>query len=185
LGKVAERAIYECLVFLPERLALMESALARRHTCGAILTCCGVRPSYLFGRCIPSARHGYDRDHRPDRRQIVYSLLCNLEGFPVAIEVFDGNNADPATLAARAAKVNEHFGMDRVAVVGVRGMITSAGIRDHLTPAGLDWISAPQPSDDNVQQFESGLMNRVSHLQVPRQKVQDEKKGHAAQERRP
>src|SRR5207249_9245339 len=79
--------------------------------------------------------------HRDDRPQIVYGLLCTREGLPVAVEVFDGNTADPSTLSAQVAKVKDRFAITRVVLVGDRGMITSARIRDDLKPAGLDWIT--------------------------------------------
>jgi hypothetical protein len=87
------------------------------------------------------ARHGYSRDHRGDRPQIVYGLLCTREGLPVAVEVFEGNTGDPATLTPQIVKLKERFGLERVVVVGDRGMLTSARIRDDVKPAGLDWIS--------------------------------------------
>ena len=77
----------------------------------------------------------------PDRPQIVYGLLCTREGLPVAVEVFDGNTADPATLHAQIDKLKHRFGSSRVVLVGDRGMITSARIREEVKPAGLDWIS--------------------------------------------
>ncbi len=119
-----------------------EAGLARRHLVGGTLTLYDVSSSYLEGRCCELAQHGYSRDHRPDRPQIVYGLLCNREGCPVAIEVFEGNTADPTTLGAQVDKLKKRFGLERVVVVGDRGMITSARIREDLAPAGLDWITA-------------------------------------------
>ena len=74
--------------------------------------------------------------------QIVYGLLCAADGCPVAVEVFEGNTADPVTLSAQIDKLKARFGLSRVVLVGDRGMITSARIRDELKPAGLDWITA-------------------------------------------
>ena len=82
------------------------------------------------------------RDGVKGRRQIVYGLLCSTAGVPIAIEVFDGNTADPKTLAAQITKLKDRFGLTRVCLVGDRGMLTSARITDELRPAGLDWISA-------------------------------------------
>src|SRR6202035_4470851 len=87
-------------------------------------------------------RHGYSRDHRHDRAQLVIGLLCAADGCPVAVEVFEGNTADPMTLSVQIDKLKERFGLSRVVLVGDRGMITSARIRDELRPAGLDWITA-------------------------------------------
>src|SRR5205085_11929537 len=77
--------------------------------------------------------------------QIGYGLLCAADGCPVAVEVFEGNTADPMTLSTQIDKLKERFGLSRVVLVGDRGMITSARIRDELKPAGLDWITASEP----------------------------------------
>jgi hypothetical protein len=105
-----------------------------------------VSSSYLEGRCCELARHGYSRDRRPDRLQIVYGLLCDREGRPM-IEVFEGDTGDPSTLAAQIEKLKRRFGLKHVVLVGDRGMITAARIREDLKPAGLDWVAtlrAPQ-----------------------------------------
>jgi hypothetical protein len=142
LGEVAEREIYEALDWLLEQQPRIEAALARRHLAGGTLTLYDVSSSYLEGRCCPLARHGYSRDHRGDRPQIVYGLLCSSDGCPVAIEVFEGNTADPMTLAEQVEKLKARFALERVVMVGDRGMITSARIHQDLRPAGLDWITA-------------------------------------------
>jgi len=142
LGEVAEREIYEALDWLLEQQPRIETALARRHLAGGTLTLYDVSSSYLEGRCCPLARRGYSRDHRGDRPQIVYGLLCSSDGCPVAIEVFEGNTADPMTLADQVEKLKARFALERVVVVGDRGMITSARIHEDLRPAGLDWITA-------------------------------------------
>ena len=142
LGEVGEREIYEALDWLLDRQERIETALAKRHLVGGTLALYDVSSSYLEGRCCALAKHGYSRDHRPDKLQIVYGLLCNREGCPVAIEVFEGNTADPMTLTSQVHKLKARFGLDRVVVVGDRGMITSARIRADLEPAGLDWITA-------------------------------------------
>ena len=74
--------------------------------------------------------------------QIVYGLLCTTAGVPVAIEVFEGNTADPKTLATQITKLKNRFGLTRVCLVGDRGMLTNARIDDELRPAQLDWITA-------------------------------------------
>jgi len=106
-----------------------------------------VSSSYFEGHCYPLAHFGHSRDHRSDRLQIVYGLLCTREGLPIAIEVFEGNTADPTTLKSQVDKLKTRFGIKRVVLVGDRGMITSARIRDDLKSSSLDWITclrAPQ-----------------------------------------
>jgi transposase len=141
LGRVKEREAYEALDWLLERQGRIENSLARRHLEDGVLVLYDVSSSYFEGRCCPLARYGHSRDHRKDRPQIVYGLLCTRQGLPIAVEVFDGNSADPSTLSAQVEKVKDRFGISRVVVVGDRGMITSARIRDDLRPANLDWIT--------------------------------------------
>ena len=142
LGAVDEVELYRALDWLGARQAAIESALARRHLRDGALVLYDVSSSWLEGRCCELARFGYSRDGKKGKLQIVYGLLCAADGCPVAVEVFAGNTADPTTLSAQIAKLKERFGLSRVVLVGDRGMITSARIRDELKPAGLDWITA-------------------------------------------
>ena len=98
--------------------------------------------TYFEGRCCPLAKRGYSRDGRRDKLQIVFGLLCNRQGCPVAVEVFDGNTADPSTVGVHIEKLRRRFALSRVVLVGDRGMLTEARIREEVAPAGLDWISA-------------------------------------------
>lgn len=79
--------------------------MARRHLEDGVLVLYDVSSSYFEGRCCPLAHYGHSRDHRKDRPQIVYGLLCTREGLPIAVEVFDGNTADPSSLSAQIEKV--------------------------------------------------------------------------------
>ncbi len=141
LGEVKEREAYEALDWLLEHQQRIENGLARRHLQDGVLVLYDVSSSYFEGRCCPLAQHGYSRDHRGDRPQIVYGLLCTRDGLPVAVEVFDGNTADPATLSSQVEKLKDRFGINRVVLVGDRGMITSARIDADLKAAGVDWIT--------------------------------------------
>jgi transposase len=141
LGQVKEREAYEALDWLVERQTRIENGLARRHLKDGMLVLYDVSSSYFEGRCCPLAQFGHSRDHRSDRLQIVYGLLCTRDGLPIAVEVFEGNTADPSTLSAQVHKLKERFGISRVVLTGDRGMITSARIRDDLKPAGFDWIT--------------------------------------------
>jgi hypothetical protein len=149
LGTVREREPYDALGCLLERQERIENGLARRHLKDGVLVLYDVSSSYFEGRHCPLAQHGYSRNHRGDRLQIVYGLLCTRDGLPVAVEVFvmrsvpthDGNTVDPATLSSQVAKLKQRFGLSRAVLVGDRGMLTSARIEADLKPAGLDWIS--------------------------------------------
>jgi hypothetical protein len=142
LGAADEVELYRALDWLGARQGAIETALARRHLKDGALVLYDVSSSWLEGRCCELARFGYSRDGKKGKLQIVYGLLCAADGCPVAVEVFEGNTADPMTLSAQIDKLKERFGLSRVVLVGDRGMITSARIRDELKPAGLDWITA-------------------------------------------
>src|SRR5436305_8553595 len=142
LGSVTAREVYATLDWLGSEQSFIETTLARRHLKNGALLLYDVTSTYLEGRCCELAQHGYSRDHRRDRPQLVIGLLCAGNGCPVAVEVFEGNTADPMTLSSQVDKIKERFGLSRVVLVGDRGMITSARIRDELKPAGLDWITA-------------------------------------------
>ena len=142
LGEVDADELYEALDHLQAAQPEIEQALAKRHLKDGVLVLYDVSSSYLEGEHCELAQRGYSRDHRPDRPQIVYGLLCNQSGCPVAIEVFDGNTADPMTLAAQISKLRTRFNLNRVVLVGDRGMITDARLEADVKPAGLDWITA-------------------------------------------
>jgi hypothetical protein len=142
LGPVDEDELYVALDWLGERQEAIEKALARKHLHDGTLVLYDVSSSYLEGRCCELARLGYNRDGKKGKLQIVYGLLCAPDGCPVAIEVFEGDTGDPRTLAAQIDKVKKRFALDRVALVGDRGMITQARLDAEVAPAGLDWITA-------------------------------------------
>jgi hypothetical protein len=142
LGEVGEDELYTALDWLHERQPAIETTLARRHLSNGMLVLYDVSSSYMEGRCCPLAKRGYSRDGRKGTLQIVYGLLCAPDGCPVAIEVFDGNTADPTTLASQIAKLKQRFHLDHVVLVGDRGMITQARIGEDVRAAGLDWITA-------------------------------------------
>jgi hypothetical protein len=142
LGEVKAKEVYAALDWLGMAQPSIEDALARRHLCDGTLVLYDVSSSYVEGRCCELAHFGHSRDHRSDKMQIVYGLLCSPDGRPVAIEVFDGNTGDPSTVGNQITKLKERFRLTRVVMVGDRGMITDARIRDDLKPAGIDWITA-------------------------------------------
>jgi transposase len=142
LGTVPVREIYAALDWLVSEQSFIENGLARRHLKEGALVLYDVTSTYLEGRHCPLAHHGYSRDKRGDRPQLVIGLLCAADGCPVAVEVFEGNTADPATVASQISKLKDRFKLKRVVVVGDRGMITDARIEQGLRPAGLDWITA-------------------------------------------
>src|SRR5438477_6828303 len=136
------RLVYAALDWLGREQPFIEAQLARRHLKDGALLLYDVTSTYLEGRCCELAQHGYSRDHRGDRPQLVIGLMCAAEGCPVAVEVFEGNTADPLTLSTQIDKLKQRFRLQRVVMVGDRGVLTSARIEQTLRPAGLDWITA-------------------------------------------
>lgn len=143
LGRADEDDLYGAMDWLLTQQARIEQALARRHLQDGSLILYDVTSTYFEGRKCSLARLGHSRDGKRDKLQIVFGLLANGEGCPVAVEVFEGNFGDPKTLAAQIQKVRGRFGLARVVLVGDRGMITDARLREDLAPVdGLDWITA-------------------------------------------
>ena len=142
LGPVKVKELYATLDWLGKAQPRIEAQLARRHLRDGTLVLYDVTSSYLEGRCCELARFGYSRDGRRDKLQIVFGLLCSAEGCPVAVEVFERDTGDPATLSAQISKLKDRFGLRRVVLVGDRGLITKARIEAELRPAGFDWITA-------------------------------------------
>jgi hypothetical protein len=138
-----EDALYAAMDWLLARQARVEQALARRHLTEGGLVLYDVTSTYFEGRTCPLAKFGHARDGKRDKLQIVFGLLTNGEGCPVAVEVFEGNLGDPKTLPAQIKKIRERFAIARVVLVGDRGMLTDARLREDLQPnEGLDWITA-------------------------------------------
>src|SRR5213593_2912381 len=142
LGRVTAKEVYAALDWLGREQPFIEATLARRHLKNGALLLYDVTSTYLEGRCCELAQYGYSRDHRGDRPQIVIGLMCAADGCPVAVEVFEGNTADPLTLSVQIDKLKQRFRLQRVVMVGDRGVLTSARIEQTLRPAGLDWITA-------------------------------------------
>ena len=147
LGEVTGNEALSILDWLLERQKWIERSLANRHLKGGALVLYDVTSSYLEGHNCSLAAFGHNRDGKRGKKQIVYGLLCSRDGCPVAVEVFAGNTGDPATVRAQVSKIRKRFGVDKVVLVGDRGMITSARIREDLEPCGLDWISALKTKD--------------------------------------
>jgi len=148
LERVEADQLYAALDWLYVHQAEIEQRLARRHLDDGSLVLYDVTSSYFEGRTCPLGAFGHSRDGKKGKLQVVYGLLCNHEGCPVAVEVFEGNTADPATLKPQIDKVRERFGLKRVVFVGDRGLLTSARIGEDLEGLdGVDWISALRTSD--------------------------------------
>jgi transposase len=142
LGDVDENELYNALDWLAEEQPGIEKELAKRHLENGSLVLYDLSSSYVEGQCCELAKRGYSRDGKKGTLQIEYGLLCSSNGCPVAIEVYEGNTADPKTLADQIEKLKSRFGLSHVIFVGDRGMVTQARLDNDIKPAGLDWISA-------------------------------------------
>src|SRR6266446_8234698 len=143
LNGVDEDDLYTAMDWLLPRQAQLETALAQRHLSEGTLVLYDVTSTYFEGQCCPLAKDGHSRDERKNNPQIVVGLLSHSEGCPVAVEVFEGNTADPKTLAVQLEKLRQRFHLTRLVLIGDRGMLTEKRIEDELRPiTGLDWITA-------------------------------------------
>jgi hypothetical protein len=133
--------VYAALDWLLTRQPTVERALAQRHLAHGVLVLYDVSSTYLEGQGCPLAQHGYSRDHRPDRPQIVFGLVLDEVGRPLAVEAFAGNTADPATVETQLDKIRTQFGLQDVVLVGDRGMLTQARIDRLKELGGWGWIS--------------------------------------------
>jgi transposase len=154
VGDLQDREVYETMDWVLERQHRIETKLAKRHLEDGTLILYDVSSSYYTGRRSELVQWGHDRDGSKGFPQIVYGLLCNGKGCPVAIEVFPGNTVDSQTLTAQVTKIRKRFGVRRVVLVGDRGMVTSRRIDEDLRGVdGLDWITALRA--DSIQKLAS------------------------------
>ena len=142
LGACDEDDLYAAMDWLAARQPGIEDGLAARHLAGGTLVLYDVSSAAFEGRTCPLGAVGHPKDGVRGRLQIVYGLLTSKDGVPVAIEVFAGNTGDPKTVASQVDKVKDRFGITRIVLVGDRGMLTAARLREDVRPEGLDWITA-------------------------------------------
>jgi transposase len=142
VAEATEDDLYEAMDWLSERKERIEKKLAARHLSEGGLVPYDVSSSFYEGRTCPLARFGHDRDGKKGLPIIVYGIMTNGEGCPVAVEVYPGNTADPTTIADQIEKLRERFGLSRVVMVGDRGMLTQPQIDKLKQHAGFGWITA-------------------------------------------
>ena len=142
VGQCQADDLYRALDWLHEAQPTLERALARKHLVGSTLVLYDLTSTWLTGHCCELAARGHSRDGKRDDPQIVFGLVCTASGAPIAVEVFAGNTGDPSTVATQVSKLKERFGIERMAWVGDRGMLTSARIEQVLRPQAQDWITS-------------------------------------------
>ena len=141
-----EDDLYQAMDWLLARQDRIEKKLAARHLSEGCLVLYDVTSSYYEGRCCPLAHYGHDRDGKKGRPIIVYGLMTDGQGRPVAVEAYPGDTGDPSTVADQAEKLRERFGLERLVLVGDRGMLTQTQIDKLQAYPGLGWISALRSS---------------------------------------
>ena len=143
LNEVSEVELYQAMDWLLGRQSKIEQKLAQRHLHEHTLVLCDLSSTYLEGEHCSLAKRGHSRDRKKGTVQIEFSLLCNQQGCPVAITVFEGNTSDAKTLQPQLQKLTERFGIEHGILVGDRGTLPDTQIQEHLKDLeGWDWITA-------------------------------------------
>jgi transposase len=176
-----EDELYQAMDWLLPQQARIEQALAKRHLAEGALVLYDLTSTYFEGRHCPLAKLGHPRDDKKGKLQVVFGLMTNAEGCPVAVEVYAGNTSDPKTVSDQVTKLRQRFGLQRVILVGDRGMITNARLRENLKPApGIDWITALRAPaikkliSDGVLQlslFDSRDLAEITHPDFPGERL--------------
>jgi transposase len=142
VAQATENQLYAAMDWLLTRQAAIEKKLARRHLSEGAMVLYHVTSSYYEGKTCPLARFGHDRDGKTGCPIIVYGLLTDADGRPIAVQVYPGNTGDPKTVPDQVEALTKRFGLSRVVLVGDRGMLTQTQINVLKKYPGLGWISA-------------------------------------------
>ena len=140
-----EDELYTAMDWLLKRQDRIEKKLAARHLRNDGLALYDLTSSYFEGVNCPLAALGHNRDGKKGKLQVNYGLLTNAQGIPVSVSVFKGNTGDPKTLLPQVQKIRESFGIERITMVGDRGMITQTQIDALRGIEGFEWIAALRP----------------------------------------
>jgi transposase len=181
LDSADETELYAAMDWLLARQPRIERELAKRQLQDGAMVLYDLTSTYFEGRHCPLAKLGHSRDDKSGTPQIVFGLLANADGCPVAVEVFEGNTSDPKTVAKQVDKLRLRFGLQKVVLVGDRGMITSARIREDLPAShGIEWISALRATqiqklakDGQLQMsfFDKTDMVEIAHPDFPGERL--------------
>jgi hypothetical protein len=185
--------VYAAMDWLVARQDAIEAELARRHLGNGALALFDLSSSWMEGTGCELAARGHSRDGKRGKAQIEYGLLTDAVGRPVAIRVFPGNTADPTAFITATHLVTDTFALDKVVMVGDRGMITSARIRTLKDIGGLDWITclrapaiAKLAADDGPLQlslFDTADLAQITHPDYPGERLIACRNPHLAAER--
>ena len=142
VADATEEDLYRAMDWLLERQARIEKKLATRHLDNNSLVLYDVSSSYYEGHTCPLARFGHDRDGKHGLPIVVYGVMTDGQGRPLAVEVYSGNTGDPTTVADQVEKLRSRFGLSHVVLVGDRGMLTQPQLNKIKAHPGLGWITA-------------------------------------------
>lgn len=137
-----EDDLYAAMDWLLQRQDRIQKKLATRHLSASGLVLYDLSSSYLEGKTCPLAKLGYSRDRRRNSLQVNYGLLTDPRGCPVAVSVHEGNTSDSTTLLPAVQRLREDYGVQRMVIVGDRGMVSNKAIEELRHTDGVSWICA-------------------------------------------
>ncbi|MDJ0577693.1 MAG: IS1634 family transposase [Xenococcaceae cyanobacterium MO_234.B1] len=180
LEKANEDELYDALDWLLNKQERIENKLASLHLESGALVLYDVTSTYLEGKGCDLGKYGYNRDKKKGKTQIVFGLLCDVNGCPIAVEVFSGNTSDSATLNGQIKKVRNRFGIKNVVWVTDRGILTSSKISELVKPvAGLDYISGLTKTSirklAEVSAIQLGLFDELNLVEFESEDYPDER----------
>ena len=138
----SEDDLYAAMDWLLARQDTIEKKLAARHLSAGGLVLYDLSSSYFEGTTCPLAKRGYSRDGKRGTLQVNYGLLTDVRGCPVAVSVHEGNTADSTTFMPAVRRLRTDFGIERMVMVGDRGMISNKAIDEMREADGIGWITA-------------------------------------------
>ncbi|WOB69100.1 IS1634 family transposase [Microcystis aeruginosa] len=180
LEKADEDELYNALDWLLEKQEKIEKHLAIKHLESGTLVLYDVTSTYLEGNGCELGKYGDNRDKKKGKTQIVFGLLCSAKGCPIAVEVFEGNTSDGATLSGQIEKVRKGWGIENVVWVSDRGILTNSKINELVKPIeGLDYITGltkPQIRKlAEVEVIQLGLFDQVNLVEFESEDYPDER----------
>ena len=180
LEKADEDELYEALDWLLKKQEKIENKLASLYLNNGSLVLYDVTSTYLEGNGCELGKYGYNRDKKKGKTQIVFGLLCDQNGCPIAVEVFEGNTSDTSTLGSQIEKVRKRFGVHNVVWVTDRGILTSSNIKELVKPVeGLDYISGLTKASirklAEVEAIQLGLFDEVNLVEFESEDYPDER----------
>ncbi len=172
--------LYFAMDWLLNRQARIEGKLIRRHLEPGALALFDLSSTYLEGSCCPLAQYGYSRDSKKGKLQVNFGLLCDGEGRPLAVSVYPGNQRDAQTLLPQVESLKKRFGIERLAVVGDRGMVTQVNIDALRKLDGVEWLGALKSTTIRklvragnlpIDQFDEVDLFEVAHPDYPAERL--------------